>query len=134
MNHVKTKITAMFIITEHQVLTSYFEQKLAKKYQYERPQIQKYHKGCLDTFCYYGKEVDLSTVKNRKVLLQFTLHYQHIIQRYQDFYKATKGDKDSAIQKAFPMCCAKAVDHVERVERLCECAVYCIPCAVGYVC
>ena len=74
---------------------------LAKKYQYLRPQIQKFHKGCLDTFSYYGKEVDLSTVKNRKVLLQFTLHYQHIIQRYQNFYKAAKGDKDSAIQKAF---------------------------------
>ena len=92
----------MFIITEHQVLTSYFEQGLAKKYQYLKPQIQKFHKGCLDTFSFYGKEVDLSTVKNRKVLLQFTLHYQHIIQRYQDFYKAAKGDKDSAIQKAFP--------------------------------
>ena len=91
----------MFIITEHQVLTSYFEQELAKKYQYEKPRIQRFHKGCLDTFCYYGKEVDLSTAENRKVLVQFTLHYQHIIERYQKFYKAT-SDKDSAIQKGFP--------------------------------
>ena len=92
----------MFIITEHQVLTSYFEQKLAKKYQYERPQIQKYHKGCLDTFCYYGKELDLSTAKNRQQLLQFTLHYQSIIDRYIKFLKNNKNDKAIAIEKGFP--------------------------------
>ena len=92
----------MFVITEHQVLSSYFDQNLAKKYHYVRSKTQRSHKGCLDTFAYYGKIVDLSTVKNQRILVQFTLHYQHIIDRYQTFYKAAKGDKDSAIAKAFP--------------------------------
>ena len=92
----------MFVITEHQVLSSYFAQDLAKKYKYEKSKNQRFHKGCLDTFSYYGKTVDLSTEKSQKALKQFTLHYQDIIDKYQKFYKATKSDKASAIEKGFP--------------------------------